>query len=71
MVRHTGSPTGIVHADMTLARSKVKVTDLLKFRKSPRWPSCKIAIVTAGRPQQAMHTGGDDRQPACMAFLYL
>ena len=33
MVGHAGSPTGIVHADITLTRSKVKVTELLKFQK--------------------------------------
>jgi len=35
MVGHVGSPTGIVHADVTLTRSKVKVkvTGLLNFRK--------------------------------------
>jgi len=41
MVGHAGSPTGIVHADVTLTRSKVKVkvkakvkvTELLNFRK--------------------------------------
>jgi len=35
MVRHTGSPTCIVHADMTFTRSKVKVkvTDFVNFRK--------------------------------------
>ena len=35
MVGRAGSPTGTVHADMTLTRSKVKVkvTGLLKFRK--------------------------------------
>jgi len=34
MVGHAGSPTCIVHGDMTLTRSKVmvKVTGLLKFR---------------------------------------
>ena len=26
-------------------------------------------IVIAGRPQQAMHAGGDDRQPPCGTFL--
>ena len=33
-------PTRVVYVDVTLTRSnvKVKVTDLLKFRKSPRWP---------------------------------
>jgi len=33
MVRRAGSPTGIVHADVTLTRSeiKVKVTGLLNF----------------------------------------
>jgi len=25
-------------------------------------------IVIAGRPQQAVHAGGNDRQPACRAF---
>jgi len=33
MVGHAGSSTGIVHADMTLTRSKVKISDLLKFQK--------------------------------------
>jgi len=33
MVGHAGSSTGIVHADMTLTRAKVKVTGLLNFRK--------------------------------------
>ena len=35
MFGHAGSPIGIVHADMTLTRCKVKVkvTGLLKFRK--------------------------------------
>ena len=28
-------------------------------------------IVIAGRPQQHMHAGGDDRQPPCGAFLLL
>jgi len=31
MVGHAGSPTCIVHADMTLTRPKVKVVGLLKF----------------------------------------
>jgi len=29
MIGHASSPTGIVHADMTLTRSKVKVTEPL------------------------------------------
>jgi len=33
MVVHAGSPTSIVHADMTLTRFKVKVTGHLIFRK--------------------------------------
>jgi len=35
MVRQIGSPTGIVHADMTLTRSKVKIriTGLLNLLK--------------------------------------
>jgi len=40
MVGHPGSTTRIVYVDVTLTRSrvKVKVTDLPKFRKSPRGP---------------------------------
>jgi len=64
----------VVYVDVTLTRSnvKVKVTDLLKFRKFPRWPRLlySIVIVTAGWPQQAVHAGGDDRQPACGAFWF-
>jgi len=33
VVEHAGSPTRIVHVDVTLTRSKFKVTGLLKFRK--------------------------------------
>jgi len=33
MVGHAGSPTRIVHVDMTLTRFKVKIMRLLKFRK--------------------------------------
>jgi len=29
----------------------------------------KLVIVIAGRPQQAMHAGSDDRQPPCGAFF--
>ena len=32
MVGHAHSPTRIVHVDVTLTRSKVKVTAFLKFR---------------------------------------
>jgi len=73
MVRHAGI-VGTVHANMTLTRSKfkVKVTDLLKFIKSPCWPRLyKLVIVIAGRPQQAVHSGGDDRQPPCVAFYWI
>jgi len=45
MVGHPGSPTGIVHADMTLTRSKVKVTGLLNFRQLAR--PCMLAAMTA------------------------
>jgi len=38
MVRHVGNPTCVVHADMTLIQSKVKikVTGFLTFRKLPK-----------------------------------
>jgi len=40
LVGRAGSPTRSVYVDVTLIRSnvKVKVTDRLKFRKSPCWP---------------------------------
>jgi len=72
MVGHAGSPTRIVHVQVTFIRStvKVKVTDLLKFRKSGR--RYNLVIVIAGRPQQAVHAGGgDDRQPLAGLFLFL
>jgi len=36
MVEHAVSTAGIVHADVTLTRFKVKVTVLLNFRKLAR-----------------------------------
>ena len=44
MVGHAGSPTGIVHADMTLTRSKVKVTGLLNVQKLLK--PCMLAVMT-------------------------
>jgi len=40
-----GSTTGIVHVDMTLTRSKVKVTGLLNLRKLAK--PCMLAAMTA------------------------
>jgi len=50
MFGHAGSPTGIVHADMTLTRSnvKVKVTELLNFRKLAK--PCMLAAMTVSPP---------------------
>jgi len=45
MVGHAGSPTGIVHADVTLTRSKVKVTGLSNFRQLAK--PCMLAAMTA------------------------
>ena len=47
MVGHSGSTTGIVHADMALTRSKVKVevTGLLNLRKLAK--PCMLAAMTA------------------------
>jgi len=59
MVGHAGSAVRIVYVDMTLTRSKVKVNDTGLL---------KIVIVIARRPQEAVHAGGDDRQPRCEAF---
>jgi len=44
MVGHADSPTGIVHADMTLTRSKVKVTGLLNVQKLLK--PCMLAAMT-------------------------
>jgi len=46
MVGHAGSTTGIVHADVTLTRSKVKVkvTGLLQFRKLAK--PCMLVAMT-------------------------
>jgi len=44
MVGHAGSLTGIVHADVILTQSKVKVTGLLNFRKLPK--PCMLAAMT-------------------------
>jgi len=44
MVGHISSTIGIVHADMTLTRSKVKVTGLLNFRQLAK--PCKLAAMT-------------------------
>jgi len=44
MVGHAGSATGIVHADMTLTQSKVKIMRLLNFRKLAR--PCMLEAMT-------------------------
>ena len=44
-VGHAGSTTGIVHADVSLNRSKVKVTGLLNFRQLAK--PCMLAAMTA------------------------
>jgi len=52
MVGRAGSPTGIVHADVTLTRSKVKVMGLLNFLKLWLWlqlswkKPCVLAAMT-------------------------
>jgi len=45
MFGQAGSPTGIVHADVTLTLSKVKVTGALNFRKFHK--PCMLAAMTA------------------------
>jgi len=49
MIGHAGCPTGIVHADMTLIRSKVKVkvkvTGRLNFRQLAK--PCMLMAMTA------------------------
>jgi len=55
MVGRAGSTSGIVHVDVTVTRSKIKVniTGLLNFRKLAK---------------PCMHAGTDDRQPPSGAF---
>jgi len=45
MVGQAGSPTRIVYVDVTLTRSKVKVTGLLIFRQLATL--CMLAVMTA------------------------
>ena len=45
MVGYAGSPTYTVYVDMTLTRSKVKVTGLLNFRQLAK--PCMLAAMTA------------------------
>ena len=45
MVGHAGCTAVIVHADMTLTRSKVKVTGLLNFGQLAK--PCMLAAMTA------------------------
>ena len=45
MVGYTGSPTYTAYVDMTLTRSKVKVTGLLNFRQLAK--PCMLAAMTA------------------------
>jgi len=45
MVGHAGSSTSTVYVDMTLTRSKVKVTGLLNFRQLAK--PCMLAAMTA------------------------
>jgi len=73
MVWHAGSFTRIVYVDVTLTRSnvKVKVTVLLKFLNLRADQGYNLVIVLAGRPQQAVRAGGDDRHPHCGAFCYV
>jgi len=54
MVGHARSTTGIVYADVALTRSKVKVK------------------VTGELPtiSEAVHAGGDNRQPPCGALWF-
>ena len=60
MVWHAGSPTGIVHADLTLTRSmvkvKIKVTGLLKFRKLSE--NCTFLRLSPPSFQHAAQTDG-------------
>jgi len=45
MVEYAGSPTYAVYVDVTLTRSKVKVTGLLNFRQLAK--PCMLAAMTA------------------------
>jgi len=72
MVGHAGSPTGIVHANATLNRSKVKVkvTGLLNFRQLEK--PCMLAAMTAA-PLRGflvlMSSTGDSARPRFSSSL--
>jgi len=53
MVGHAGSTTGIVHADMTLARSKVKVKVMehLNFQQLPKTAHFEVYLLRHFRVQ--------------------
>ena len=56
MAGHAGSRTRIMYVDMTLTRSNIKVNviDLLRFRKSPRWPRLLVIVMQVGRNKPCM-----------------
>ena len=62
MVGHANRPTGIVHADMTLTRSKVKVklTELPKLQKVHFSRSISSAVLAWS---SKLMVGGDSMEP--------
>ena len=62
MVGYAGSPTYTAYVDMTLTRSKVKVTGLLNFRQLAK--PCMLAAMTAaplrGFLVYCLHCVGED-----------
>ena len=61
MVGYAGSPTYTAYVDMTLTRSKVKVTGLLNFRQLAK--PCMLAAMTAAPLRGFLVTG-------CVLILY-
>jgi len=55
MFGHVGSPTRIVHVDMILTQSKVKVTMLLKFQKLHFSKSSSSAILAWSSKMMVHH----------------
>jgi len=76
MVEHAGSPTGSVHDLDPIqgqgqghgASAVPKITEnctAFYLHAACGW---NLVVAIAGRPQQPVHTGGDDHQPPCGAF---
>jgi len=71
MVRHAGSPTVLCMLIWPWPDPRSRSLTFYSFENLCAGRSYNLVIVIAGRPQQAVHAGGDDRQPLCGLFYYV